>query len=158
MPAIAPHARKQIRDKVWQLLQNLATTADNVFLERGQPLSNGGSGGLSELPGIVIEIRDEAVVVGTKDTVVKQDRLAELTVLAYAEDETVEDTLDQIAAEIEIALLADTHLGGLAENIALTGAHKEIGDGNKPNGELRLSFLIRYRTAEGVPTAVIPPG
>src|SRR5436190_14420082 len=100
MPAVAPHARKQIRDKVWQLLQNLATTADNVFLERGQPLSNGGSGGLSELPGIVIEIRDEAVAIGATDTVVKQDRLAELTVLAYAEDDTVEDTLDQIAAEI----------------------------------------------------------
>lgn len=157
---MSSHARKQIRDAVWQRLQNLPTTGDNVFRARATELTD------DEVPGIVLIMAGESAEKDTVGSPGDGARIAELTVIAYAEaagdgvnEDSIEDLLDQVAAEVETALLgADENLGGLVHHVELVGMRKEIGDGQQADGEMRLAFAIAYRTAPGAPTVILTPG
>lgn len=146
---MASHARKQLRDAVLTALRALPTTGANVYQSRATPLTQ------DELPGIVIVMPSEQSAVSAGDAASKQDRVAQLLVIGMAEDAQPEDTIDQIAAEVEAALLADPTLGGLAKNVSLDSTVKDIGDGQQETGEVRLVFSVLYRTAQGVPTTII---
>lgn len=67
-----------------------------------------------------------------------------------------DDTLDQIAVEVEEALAADVTLGGLAKDTQVTAFEADFsGDGEQPVAVGRFTVTVQYRTAENdVETAV----
>ncbi len=85
-----------------------------------------------------------------------QGRTLQLVVVGYAEGVLVADTLDTIAAEVEVALAASGRLGGLVKLIEYQGTTVAIdGETSKRAGEIRLTFAVSYRTAASNPTATV---
>lgn len=99
------HVRRQIREAVATALTGLATTGARVSQSRMAPRRAG------DLPCLLVETAEERIEQGAQTRLTR-----ELTVLvrAFAKANTaLDDTLDQIAAEVETALAAAGTLGGL---------------------------------------------
>ena len=83
--------------------------------------------------------------------------MRELTLIVegYAASTTVlDDTLDQIALEVEKALAADITLNNLAKTTKLQSVDAEYSDeGEKPVGIIRLTYAIEYAALENNPEA-----
>lgn len=143
------HLRKQIRDQVITTLTGLATTGTNVF--RSRVYNNEAS----KLPCLCVYTLSENIEDATLSPV-KYERALELAVEGYAKaTSNIDDTLDQIALEVEEALAADLTLNSLALDCALQSTEINlISDGDQPIGAIRLSFEIHYRTrADDVETS-----
>ena len=67
----------------------------------------------------------------------------------------LDETLDDICAEVEAALAADVTLGGKAKVLYLTGIDdpEQSDEGDQPTGLVRLNFRVQYRTLNTTPTA-----
>ena len=85
-------------------------------------------------------------------------RSLDVIVEAYAQGTTtVDNSLDQIALEIEEALAADSGVDVLVKDIYLTRTDIDLdgGEGEKVTGAARLTFRAIYRVAENdVETAI----
>lgn len=141
------HVRKQIRDAVVTKVTGLATTGTNVFKDAVYPIVSG------KLPGIVVSDSKERINRNTLAPV-KLLRTLLVHIEGYATAATgLNDTLDTVLTEVETAMATDLTLGGLALDVELTGADKEIsgGDSDKPVGYIRMTYEITYRTAIGSP-------
>lgn len=140
------HVRKQIRDQVKTTLTGLITTGSNVFTARFFPLEQ------SSLPGLVIhsdsEELTEQVTLGKPR---QQQRQLDLVVVAYAGGSTCDDTLDQIAVEVEEAMAADVTLNGLAKDCVLVGTEFEYEANDKPHGIARMTYRVFYIVTENEP-------
>lgn len=156
MPA---HLRTQIRDAVAERLTGLPTTADRVHVGRTRTLAAGLD------PAILIYTRRETSDTDSQGSMGSAPRLARSLVLivegranaggADAAQE-LEDLLDQIAAEIEPAMVADFSLGGLTQEVTLTATETEIiAPGETHEGRIALTYRIGYRAAENDPTAAV---
>ena len=142
-----PRARQTIRGKVETLLTGLTTTGANVYANRVYPHDT--------LPCISIYTLSESVLETTLNGA--QTRLLNLIVEGRAKvNDTLDDTLDTIALEIETALLADQELTGSAKILELSETEIEIFDDlEKPAGVMRLLFSIHYRVNETDPGTII---
>lgn len=142
-----PHARQQIREAVGTLLTGLVTTGPNVFESRVYPHD--------KLPAIAIYTLNEAVEATTQEG--NQTRRLVLLVEGRAKvNSDVDDTLDDIAAEVETALLADQDLGGLIKILELSETEIELMDDlEKPAGIIRPLFNVIYRANESDPSTLI---
>lgn len=145
------HLRKTIREYFGTQLTGLTSTGTKVFESRVYPMQN------AKLPAILIYTTSEASeeVAFSKKRV--QHRVLEVQVEGFVRAISgFDDTLDQIALEIEEAILDDPELGGLAVNTELTGTEAEYsGDSEQPVGTIRLTFQVHYRTETGVPDTAI---
>jgi hypothetical protein len=146
------HVRKQIRDAVVTALTGLTTTGSNVFATRVYPLAS------AKLPGLCIYTAAEDAeleIMGSNRTLM---RSLDVIVEAYAQGTTtVDNSLDQIALEIEEALAADSGVDALVKDIYLTRTDIDLdgGESEKVIGAARLTFRAVYRTAENdVETAI----
>lgn len=145
------HVRKSIRDNVVTTVTGLATTGANVYRTRAYPLASG------KLPGLCVYTNSEA---STNETITyprTKTRIAELAVEGYVSGTAnIDNSLDQIALEVEEALTADVTRNGLAKDTELTSTEIEVvGEGEKVAGVIRMIFTITYMTAENdVETAV----
>lgn len=133
------HARQQIRDAVVTAITGLTTTGSNVFAGRVYPLTNG------ELPGACVYTLNESSELVTKTTLLRQ---VQVNVEAYVKaDENFEDTVDQIAAEVEAAIESNTALQALVKDIHPTEFEKDIlREGEKPVGIGVMTFMTTYTT------------
>lgn len=138
------HVRKQIRDAVVTALTGLATTGSNVYRSRIYPLES------SKLPGLCIFTLSESVVFDTMTLSRSIQRELEVAVEAYVKGTSnYDNTLDQIAVEVEEAIASDVTLGGLAKDAQVTAFEAQFsGDGEQPVAIGRFSLLVQYRTAE----------
>ena len=145
------HVRKQIRDAAATALTGLATTGSNVFKGRYFSIQT------PKLPALLVYTTSEDAELGVMGSSRGSDRVLALVVEAYAISKTVvEDTLDQIAVEVEEALASDITLGGLTRDLRYTGFELDANaDPEQTVATIRLSFALKYRVAEGdVETAI----
>lgn len=153
---MADHVRKQIRDAVVACLTGLPTTADRVFVGRTRPLA------AAHQPTLLVYTRSETSTRAVKGVPPKLERVVILDVEGRVSlPDVPDDTLDQIAGEIEAAMwdLFDgrgTFLGGLAMDIKPVSTELIAeANGDRHVGGVRVEYLVTYRTAEGAPTAAV---
>ena len=145
------HVRKQIRDAVITAVTGLTTTGSNVFRSRIYPLEQ------TKLPGLCVFTRSEVVEFDTLTISRSVSRVLDVIIEGYVSaTANYDDTLDQIAVEVEEALAADVTLGGLAKDTQVTAFEADFsGDGEQPVAVGRFTVTVQYRTAENdVETAV----
>ena len=147
---MANHVRRQIRDAVATALTGLATTGTRVFPSRTQVLQD------ANLPGLRVYTQQEDVLIGSIDASRLQERTLTLLVEGVAKvNDTLDDTLDQIAKEVEVALDAAQGAGG-AKYLQLTNTDIEMNaEGEQDTGTVRLTYEVLYITATGAPDVAL---
>jgi hypothetical protein len=138
------HVRKQIRDAIVTATTGLTTTGSNVFRSRIYPLEQ------TKLPGLCIFTRSETVEFDTLTMARSINRVLDVMIEAYVSATTnYDNTLDQIAVEVEEALAADVTLGGLSKDLQVTAFEADFsGDGEQPVAIGRFTVTVQYRTSE----------
>jgi hypothetical protein len=145
------HARKQIRDAVVALLDDLSTTGTRCFASRVYSLQE------SELPSISVFAvdaqNDELVTKITMGTPPRFHRVCPLVIEGHAlVDDNIDDTLDQISLEVEVAMSQTLVVGSRTLSAQLQSTSKDlIGDHESQIGILRMVYTIPYVTAENTP-------
>lgn len=141
-----PHARTQIRDAVVAALTGLATTGPRVHASRMRPQDG------ASLPCLLVHANDtEQVEAADVDT--EQQRDLPIVVRGFAKAVAdLDDTLDQIALEVETALALDPRLGGLCASSFLRSVDVDYDDTtNAPVGEIALTYQFTYHVHAGSP-------
>lgn len=153
MPA---HLRTQIRRAVKDRLTGLPATAERAYVGRTRPLAAGSD------PALLIYTRRENSETDSQGSSPRLARSVTLIVEGRANAtgadaaEDLENLLDQIAAEVEPAMVADWSLGGLAQEVTLTSTEIEIvAPGDTHEGRIALQYRIGYRTTECDPTSAL---
>ncbi len=144
---MADHLRKQIRKAAIVGLQGLATTGSRIFESRVYPLDR------AKLPGLLVYTPAETS--GREDS--PDESMRDVTLMVHglvAVTDKLEDELDDIALEVEIALDGLAELAGLAKIYhGIQGTLTTLAgeDVDKPHGAIELEFLYTYRTRTGEP-------
>ena len=148
---MANHLRRQIRERAATTLTGLTTTGSNVFQSRVYPMESAG------LPGLCIYTTEETVEMQSMGGTRHVSRDLTLIVEGYATDSAnVDDTLDQIGKEIEIAMSGDITLNDLAQDSYLSGVEITLsGDGKTGIGKIAHSYTVVYQNAENAPDAAL---
>jgi len=144
------HARKQIRDALASRLSGLSTTGARVFSHRYHEFND------DELPGLRVYAESDEVLGQMMGG--RQHRRVQFVVEACAKVlTTLEDTLDQIALEVEAAIGAENTLGGLVKggtNYEGIGDFNVQHEGEKPVGVWPLRFTADYDTDAATPQTI----
>lgn len=145
------HVRKTIREYFGTQLTGLTTTGSNVFESRVYPMQ------AAKLPAIIIYTTTETSEETAFSSKRVQTRMLSVEVQGFVRAiSNFDDTLDLIAKEVEVAILDDPTLGGLAINTELTNTQADYsGEGEQPVGTIRLTFDVQYRTETGQPETAI---
>lgn len=143
------HVRQQIREAVATALTGLATTGSRISQARMAPRRAG------DLPCLLVETADERIEQGAQSRLMR-----ELTVIVrgFAKANTsLDDTLDQIAGEVETALASAGSLGGLVPGgITPTQVSIDFDDTlEQPAGVIVMEYRATYFAALGSPNSVI---
>ena len=148
---MANHLRRQIRERAATTLTGLTTTGSNVFQSRVYPMESAG------LPGLCIYTTEETVEMQSMGGTRNVSRDLTLIVEGYATDSAnVDDTLDQIGKEIEIAMSGDITLNDLAQDSYLSSVEITLsGDGSTGIGKITHSYTVVYQNAENAPDAAL---
>ena len=146
------HVRKQIRDLAKTAVTGLTTTGSNVFADRAYPIPQ------DKLPALRVFFSREAGELGQgsmgADPIMH--RRATLTVVGYADGAGLDDTLDAIAVEVEIAMNGEGDFGGRTVGSATyTGTEFALEEGDSRTGTVALTFEVQYRTAESDPETAL---
>lgn len=141
------HIRQEIRDDIIRQLTGLATTGDNVFASRIYPISN------ADLPGICVYTLGEESEYRTFKNPRSIRRELTVAIEVYVKANTgYDDTIDQIALEIESALADDLTRNGYAKDTRFGSTSIEFSDeGEKPIAMMTLTVSVDYFTTEGSP-------
>ncbi len=137
------HQRQVIRDAVATALTGATAAGDSVFPSRVLPYV------LPDLPVLsVYTPRDN--VDQESATTAPRELTRELTIIVEAMSSpgpSVDDTLDDLAAEIEAAMHADPYFGDVCADSILTTTEIElIEDGEKSLGWMALTYSVTYQT------------
>lgn len=148
---MANHLRRQIRERAATTLTGLTTTGSNVFQSRVYPMESAG------LPGLCIYTTEETVEIQSMGGTRNVSRDLTLIVEGYATDSAnVDDTLDQIGKEIEIAMSGDITFNDLAQDSYLSSVEITLsGDGSTGIGKITHSYTVVYQNAENAPDAAL---
>ena len=147
---MANHLRRQIREAAATRVTGLATTSSRVFQMRVYPLQ------VAELPGLLVFTNNETAQRLTLGAPSIMERSLELVVEGYARaTSNLDDTLDGIAKEVEVAIAADYGLGGLAKAATLRSTQVELVDADQPIGMVRLTFDVTYMSRENAPDVAL---
>ena len=138
--------RTTIRSNLVTALTGLSTTGARVYQSRVYPIDN------AKLPGLILYTRNEVIEYVSMERTT--DRSLTVSVEAYVKGTAGHDaTIDDIAAEVEVAIAADTTLGGLAQDTRMTSIDVDhSGDGDQPVAIAVITVEIDYTAAEGAPT------
>jgi len=141
------HMRRQIREAAAALLTGLASTGLRVYQSRVYPLRD------SDMPCLLVSTDDESIQaegIGAQQL----ERTLRLTVRAVTKaTANLDDTLDQMLAEVEVVLNGN-RLGGLSLNTVPESISIAMDDSlEKPAGVATLTYSITYFTAGSNPAA-----
>jgi hypothetical protein len=145
---MANHIRQQIRTALAARLAGLSTTGANVFMSRNYAFDE------TELPGLSIKNGSEESQVITLSHPAEQSRDYLVIVEARAKNNSnLDDVLDQICKEVEVAIAADDTLSGLVSGgVGLLSTNFETtGDFEKPQGVATMIFKAAYFCFENSP-------
>ena len=142
------HYREQIRKAVITAVTGLTTTSTRV---KSGPVYN------------LADNTDPTLAVWTRLSVPDYERgqlqqaplwMVEVTIEGYVKiHDDLQDTLDDIASEVETAIYSNSALLALCNNYIAMGEQSiEIDlDGDKPLGKIEMIFNVYYHAAEGSP-------
>ncbi len=145
---MADHVRAQIRNAAVALLTGLATTGGNVRAGRYDRFED------RVLPALRVSLVAESVASMTLGGPGRiQQRTAQLLVeIAVRQSGEVDDIVDQVAKEIEVAIAGDNTLGGLCKYMhPVEFAVEHDGEGDQPAAVGRQVFEVLYYTALDAP-------
>jgi len=145
------HVRQTIREYFGTQLTGLTTTGANAFESRVYPMQS------AKLPALIIYTTTESSEEQSFSSRRVQTRMLSVEVQGFVRAiSNFDDTLDTIAKEIEVAILDDPTLGGLAINTQLISTQADYsGEAEQPVGTIRLTFDVQYRTETGQPETAI---
>jgi hypothetical protein len=138
------HIRQAIRDNVKTTLTGLATTGDRVYVNRIYPFIQQVSNG------ILIYTESESTDYLTMGRPRSQERSLTLKVEIYAKaTANLDNSIDDIALEIENALYNDPSRGGVATDTMIMNFDSDFsGDGDSPVGVGILDIVVKYNCVE----------
>ena len=138
------HVRKQIRDAIKTALTGLSTTGANCYQSRVFPFES------TKLPALLIYTKSETTDFDTISLPRDVMRVLEINVEAYVQGTAnYDNTLDQIAVEVEEAIAADVTLGGLTKDLQTVAFEADFtGDGEQTVAIGRFTISATYRTLE----------
>jgi hypothetical protein len=148
---MANHLRRQIREQVASTVGSLTTTGSRVYQSRVYPLA------AANLPGLLIYTTSETSTVDQMGSQPQLARFLNLVIEGYAKGaSSVDDTLDGIAKEVEIAMAADTTINSLAVDSNLETTDVSFsGEGEQPVGVITMNYLVQYRTTNDAPDVAV---
>jgi len=148
---VAVHARTEVRDYVYGLIYNGSTAAGtDVYDSRVWPYED------DDLPAVAVYALEDRTV-GEVKASGEVERLLILRVEMRAKAASgMEDTLDQLDAEVQALLLADSYLGGKVKDIQHSETAIELsGDQEKPVGRATADYAILYRIDQAAPDVLL---
>lgn len=149
---MANHLRRQIREAVAGAVTGLATTGARVFQSRVYPTQT------SELPCLLVYTRSETSEPITIHPDREIERNLQLEIVAVAKaNADLDDTLDQICKEVEIALAMPlAAIVGKGKSIELVSTEMDMqGSGEKPTGSATMTYQVDYFNAENAPDVAL---
>lgn len=145
------HARTQIRAALVTALTGLSTTGANVFAHRYHEFAD------SELPGLRVYPENEDVL--DPFAMHRSARRVDIVVECCAKQlTTIENSLDQIALEVETAIAADQTLGNLVRGgckYAGIGDFRVEHEGEKPVGIWPMRYVVDYDVNPAAPQTIV---
>ena len=141
------HARQSIREAVATAVTGLASTGSRVFQSRMRPQET--------LPCLLVNAGDEEVQTDVGNI---QTRVLEISIVGVAKAAAnLDDALDTISAEVEVAVQAAGTLGGLVSTPPVLARIRTDFDDSleQPVGEISLTFGCTYFTNAGVPGTTV---
>ena len=135
------HARTQIRQAVAALVTGLPTTGSRVFQSRMRPQ------GAANLPCLLVTTDGEQID-STVDSILLRDLSVSIRSFAMG-GATLDETLDQIALEVEAAMA--TNPRAIFERIEID-FDDEL---EQPAGSVTLTYRIQYYTTAADPAVMI---
>jgi hypothetical protein len=137
------HARQAIREAVATTVTGLASTGARVFQSRMRPQE--------DFPCLLVRTNGEDVERFDVASIDERNLEVEIVGLAKAAS-NVDDTLDAIAEQVEIAIGANNTLGGRVKRMDLASLRVEFDDDLElPVGLMRITYRCTYFTNAGVP-------
>lgn len=150
---MADHVRTQIRNGFVTLLTGLATTGARVYKARVYPLES------ADPSGLLVFTHSERVSVESLGAPRLYDRSVRVAVVAIAkatDSVAVDDQLDQICKEVEVALAMPSTLDSIAKSITLVSTQFEIrGGAEVPTGAATMVYDVAYITQETAPDVAL---
>jgi hypothetical protein len=142
---MAAHLHTQIRGAVVTALTGLATSGARVYANRLMQLPD------ALQPTLIVTADEETAEPLTLHQPSAERRLA-LVVACYAKASAgLDDTLDQMSKEVEVALAAGITIGGRVLSCDYTGMSYDDELGDKPVGVKRLSFSVSFSAMSNAP-------
>ena len=147
---MADHLRKQIRDAAAAALTGLATSGSRVYESRTFELQD------ANLQGLRIYTNNEVVEISALGVGRTLERDLDLVVECCSKKSTgLDDELDAMLKEVEVALAANQSVGG-AKWVQLKGIEIEmVGEAEREVGVARMTFQVRYYAALGTPDTAL---
>ena len=148
---MANHLRRQIRERVATTLTGLSTTGSNVFQSRIYPMESAG------LPGLCVYTQEESVGIQSMGGTRNVSRDLTLIIEGYASaSSNIDDTMDAIGKEVEVAMAGDIEINNLAQDSYLSSVEITLsGDGSTGIGKITHSYIVVYQNAENAPDAAL---
>lgn len=144
------HVRQQIRERIATNCTGLTTTGTNVFQSRIYNLESG------NLPCLLIYSKSETSGRLTMQPTDSLNRDLDVVVEGYVRATTIDDTLDTISAEVEVAIASDPTCNDLAIDTFLSSTEIDYdGEGDQPIGVVRMTWSVNYETKTTVPTTAL---
>jgi len=146
---MADHLHKQIRAAVVTKLTGLTTSGSRVYANRLAPLPD------TTLPSLTITLDDETSEGLTVHQPQAQERTLTLSVSAMAKASAgLDDTLDLMSKEVEIALSSGITIGSVHLDALYTGMQFDDEQLDKPVGIKRMTFSILFTAMNNAPDAL----
>lgn len=147
------HLRQQIREQISTTLTGLTTTGSNVFQSRIYNVEQ------SLLPCLLVYTTDESVIIPatTIGTIRNIERDLTVIVEGLAQGTTnIDDTIDTISKEVEVAMQADIKVNSLAvDSYLISTLIEHDGEGKQHFARVKLSYRVEYRNAENDPETAV---
>lgn len=139
------HARTSIRKAVVAALQATATAGGNVIDGRTDKLTP------QDLPALKVSVREQVEPMGSIGRF--EQRNVDIFVQIFARNsEFVSDTLDDVSAEVELAVVGAGTLGGVVKGAPAFVSYEPLfAPGDAPLGEAVMRFTAMYVTQAGQP-------
>ena len=142
------HVRQQIREAIGTACTGLSTTGARVYQARVYPLAT------ANLPGLAIytnsETSEEAEVGGASRLLM---RLLEVKIDGYSRKTSgLDDELDTICTEVEVAIMDDSTVQNLVANLYISETSISFAsEGDRPIGCASMSWNCVYYTEANDP-------
>jgi hypothetical protein len=145
---MADHVRKQVRAALKTRVTGLTTTGTRVHGRRAHPLDAN-----TKLPALCVYTEGDGAEAATIHGPALVEREVEFHVqgIAAAVDDSIEDTLDTIAKEVETALATALVVGSKSVLLVYQRSTIDFEDGEKRAGVVDMVFRARIYNQANTP-------